>query len=81
MPKDVHDERRPSFRRIDLRVACPSCGDETLWHVIFDELDLPMSFRVVDRESSFTCAHWRDVHELAFQESFKHRCRLSAPVD
>jgi hypothetical protein len=81
MRNDERDERVESFRRIDLRVACPSCGDETLWHVDFDELELPASFRVADRTSTFTCDHWRDVHELAFQESFKHRCRRPVTVD
>jgi len=81
MANNGQTRRTPSYRRIDLDVACPTCGDETRWHVIFDRLELPVSFRVIGRETTFTCEHWRDVHELAFQESFKHRCPLPTPVD
>jgi hypothetical protein len=62
-----------------LDVACPSCGDETVWRVVFDRHELPTSFRIVNRESQYTCDHWEAVHELAFQRSFTLRRRL--PID
>jgi len=79
MSKADKRNRLSGVRAVDLSVVCPSCGDETVWRVMFDRRELPTSFVVLGRESSATCDHWRDVHELVFQESFKHRRRL--PVD
>jgi len=58
-----------------VRVVCPECGDKTNWHFVYDRYDLPRSFRQNERDTTVTCEHWRDVHELAFQESFKLRPR------